>query len=118
MQNIDLIYNNPFGIAFYWKEESITCYSKIQLIFRDIGFLITKEELHLFSKSIKKTMASCSLCECCSEKESCRALLLNTPAKQVSLAVSLKELKDIQDLVDGTLFQINLEGYIKDMTSN
>ncbi|MGB5820249.1 MAG: DUF6686 family protein [Saonia sp.] len=109
MQDINPIYHNQFGVAFQWKRNAAKDIKKIQMVFRDIGLSLSKEELVQFSNHIKCTMNSNTLCKDCAENESCRALLLDTPAPQVTLAMNLKELNAVHDLVEGTLFQLNLK---------
>ncbi|WP_425235769.1 hypothetical protein [Ulvibacterium sp.] len=109
MQDINPIYHNPFGVAFQWKRNSVKDINKVQLVFRDTGLLLSRKELKDFQKSIKYTMESYSLCQDCQQNESCRALLLDTPAPQVTLAVNKKELNAVHDLVAGTLFQLQLD---------
>ena len=112
MQDITPIYQNQFGIAFQWKIGVLRDISKIQMVFRDTGLLLSRKELLQFSNNIKCTMDSTSLCTDCAQNESCRALLLDTPAPQVSLAMSKKEILAINDLVEGTLFQLNLDNLL------
>ena len=109
MQDINPIYHNPFGVAFQWKRNSVKDINKVQLVFRDTGLLLSKKELKDFQKSIKCTMETSTLCQDCPQNESCRALLLDTPAPQVTLALSKKELNAVHDLVAGTLFQLQLD---------
>ena len=108
MKDINPIYYNQFGIAFKWKNHTDMNNLKVQMVFRDTGFLLTKDELVQFSKNIKCSLDSAYLCSDCAESETCRALLLDTPAHQVSLAMSKKELLAIDDLVAGTLFELSL----------
>lgn len=108
MQDIDAIYYNQFGITFKWKNNTDKDLSKVQMVFRDTGLLLTMEELLQFSKNIKCSLDNASLCPDCEVSETCRALLLDTPAHQVSLAMSKKELLAVDDLVAGTLFELNL----------
>ena len=51
-------------------------------------------------------------CDACELKNQCHKFLLTTPCSQIDLAVSMDELKAIKDLVEGTLFKINLEDYL------
>lgn len=113
-EDIHPIYNNNYGIAFQWKKNTSKDIKKIQMIFRDTGLLLTKKELQQFSWNIKCTIAEGeqSLCCDCSQKEFCRALLLDTPAPQVTLAMSYKELHAVRDLVEGTLFQLDLDNFL------
>ncbi|WP_426095148.1 hypothetical protein [Flavobacterium sp. DSR2-3-3] len=39
-------------------------------------------------------------------------ILLKTPCSQIDLAVSMEELNAVKDLVEGTLFKINLDEYL------
>lgn len=112
---IEALYENDIGIAFLWKEKALLKRQKIQLIFRDTGFLLTKKELHQFSEHIQNAIQTQPMCPDCKENENCRALLLETPLPRISFAISAKELLEVQELVDGTLFQLNLEGYLNNI---
>ncbi|WP_282159617.1 hypothetical protein [Ulvibacterium marinum] len=112
MQDINPIYHNPFGVAFQWKRNSVKDINKVQLVFRDTGLLLSRKELTDFQKNIKCALESHTLCQDCQQNESCRALLLDTPAPQVTLALSKKELNAVHDLVEGTLFQLQLDNLL------
>lgn len=112
MKDIHPIYHNNFGIAFQWKRNSVKDILKVQIVFRDTGLLLSKEELTQFSKNIKYTKDNGSLCADCTKNESCKALLVDSPAKQITFAMNAKELAAIEDLVEGTLFQMNLDSYL------
>lgn len=118
MKDIIPIYTNKFGIAFQWKRSDIKQFGKIQVVFRDTGLLLSKEELVQFAEHIKCAKNGRGFCENCSQQEDCRGLLLDTPAPQVTMAVSLNELDAIQDLVEGTLFHMNLDNYLDGICSN
>jgi len=110
--NINAIFHNDIGIAFLWPEQPTKNNQKIQLVFRDTGLLLDKKELVEFSKHIKNAIKTRPLCSDCKQNENCRALLLETPFPQISLAISHTELSAADELVDGTLFQLNLDGYL------
>ncbi len=112
MQDINPIYYNEFGIAFQWKRNAAKDLKKVQFVFRDTGLLLTTTELLQFQESIRHALKRPSSCKECKSDESCRNLLLDTPAPQVTLAVSSIELAEIQDLVRGTLFQLNLDSFL------
>ncbi|QLG46283.1 hypothetical protein [Costertonia aggregata] len=112
MKNINPIYHNPFGMAFQWKRTSVKDIKKVQLVFRDTGLLLSYNELSRFSKNIKHTMDNSPMCSECAQNESCKALFVDSPAPQVTFAMNVKELVAIQDLVEGTLFQLNLADYL------
>ncbi|WP_299891429.1 hypothetical protein [uncultured Lacinutrix sp.] len=113
MDDINTIYYNDFGIAFQWKRCAIEDYKKIQLVFRNTGLFLSFNELLVFSKNIEKVFSKPSLCKDCKENESCKSLLQEAPNPQISFAVSYIELKSIQDLVKGTLVQLELDNVFK-----
>ena len=109
------IYNNEYGVSFQWKRNNAKDIMKVQIVFRDTGMLLSKEELVQFSKNIKYTVANKSLCNDCVNNDSCRALLIDSPAPQITFAVNVKELDGIHDLVAGTLFQMNLNNFLDEL---
>lgn len=115
MEDIHLLYYNDYGISFHWKRDiSRENFNKVQLVFRDTGFYLYPEEIALFSKQIKNAKEL----HCSRNFEKCeqgRNILLSTPSRQIDLAVSKKELNMIDDLVKGTLFQINMDGFLKEI---
>lgn len=112
MQDIHPIYHNNFGVAFQWKRNTVKDIMKVQVVFRDTGLLLTKEELLQFSKNIRFTRMHSSLCADCAENELCKALLVDSPASQITFAMNLEELDAVEDLVEGTLFQLDLDNYL------
>ncbi len=106
------IYGNDFGLAFYWKRADEFFCNKIQLVFKEIGFHLTLPELEYFSTLICESQLRINGCTDCELKQNCSRFLLQTPANQIDLAVSVQELKGIQDLVDGTVFKLKLQNYL------
>jgi hypothetical protein len=112
MKDIEQIYYNSFGVSFYWKKENKTILDKVQLVFRETGFYLSIAELNQFCDLIEASLIENSCCESCQLKNSCHKFLLKTPLSQVDLAVSMKEIKSIKDLIEGTLFRIDLDEYV------
>lgn len=112
MAMITQIYGNKVGMAFYWIRSDAVEKEKIQLVFKETGFNLTLSELEYFSKLIIESEARTHCCADCKLKNECGRFLLQTPAKQIDLAVSIAELEGIQDLVDGTIFKIKLQNYV------
>lgn len=112
MKGIEKIYYNDFGMSFYWKEENTVKSEKVQLVFKETGFYFSVSELQHFVALIEDSSMRNSCCENCKIKHRCAKFLLKTPVTQIDLAVSMKELDSIKDLVEGTLFKIKLEEYI------
>ena len=115
MDDIIPIYHNNLGVAFQWKRNVLKDILKIQLVFKDTGFLLTKNEVEKFSQYVLTTIEKTCLCESCSRNEECKAHVVQTPAPQISLALSYKEIRALNDLLDGTLFQIELENLLTDI---
>ncbi|EDP96951.1 DUF6686 family protein [Kordia algicida OT-1] len=118
MSDIHRIYHNDIGIAFQWKQDlAKNKHDRFQVIFRDTGFYLTLSQLKNFAKLIEQA-ANRGYCKDCKAKNNCRSILLKTPAANVDLAVSEKELETISDLIEGTLFQIHLRTYLNDLCRN
>ena len=113
MEDINTLYYNSFGIAFQWKRVRLKDIKKVQLVFRNTGLFLTHTELIQFSKQVLSTFQSPNMCKDCKQNDSCKSLLLQTPSTKISLAVSYKELENIQDLVKGALVQLELENVFK-----
>lgn len=105
MEEIEIIYQNNIGISFYWKEH--TDKSKIQVIFKDVGFLLDSSELFLFSSQCQQSLSS-SKCGNC-HNPNCKSYLLKTPSSKIDLAVSKNELKEIEALLHQTVEKISLK---------
>ncbi|WP_413999548.1 hypothetical protein ACMDB5_03035 [Flavobacterium sp. W1B] len=112
MKEIKQIYYNDSGTSFYWRKENEIVIDKIQLIFRETGFYFNKQELELFKNCIEESFLLNNSCEDCKLKNHCTKFLLKTPCSQIDLAVSMEELNAVKDLVEGTLFKINLDDYL------
>ena len=111
-KHVEQLYHNSFGVAFHWREVNFIEKHKIQLIFRDMGFLLSANEVKDFFEDVNHTKAHVSCCESCLEEKHCRSLLLKTPVAKVDLAVSINELLYIEDLLEGTLFQLQLNNLL------
>ncbi len=112
------IYVNELGMSFYWNQSGKIDSDKIQLVFKQTGFNLTLLELEYFSKLIIESNSRIKSCSECKVKANCSRFLLQTPAKQIDLAVSITELEGIQDLVDGTIFKIKLKNYVYGISRN
>ncbi|MDH7446201.1 hypothetical protein [Aquimarina sp. 2201CG14-23] len=117
MSAIDRIYSNKLGISFFWKKKERNTLSKVQLVFRDIGFLLTLNELKDFSDAcILAKQSQC--CDDCNHDQHCRSLLLRTPSDKIDLALNKEELDQVQELINGTIFRIELEDWVKNVGLN
>ncbi|CAM1334519.1 hypothetical protein [Tenacibaculum aestuariivivum] len=114
MEDIIKIYDNKIGISFCWKG---TSNHLIQIIFRDTGFHLTKNEIEQFLEKVidSKNQKNCATCI---KGKNCKSILLQTPSEKVSMAVSYIELGQIDDLLKGTLFQIRMNNYLDNLCKN
>ena len=118
MQDIHRIYHNDYGIAFQWKRDiKRGDIETIQLVFRNTGFYLNYKEIQEFYKKVQAAQRI-QKCKECTSKNKCENYLLQTPSDKVDLAVSKEELIQIKDLIKGTLFQIELNGYINGICKN
>lgn len=112
------IYHNKFGIAFQWKHDfEKKKRNRIQMVFRDLGFYLTVDEIDDFRKAIEVAKV-CKDCKCCKSATNERFILVKTPSDKVDMAVSENELKQMEDLFDGTLFQLRLDSYLEQLCKN
>ena len=112
MEEMKLIYNNDAGTSFFWITEEEVLTNKVQLIFRETGFYFSLQELKLFQNCINESYHLNNCCDDCEFRNNCHKFLLKTPCTQIDLAVSMTELELVKDLVEGTLFKINLVDYL------
>ncbi|NMH27719.1 hypothetical protein [Flavobacterium silvaticum] len=119
MSQIAPLYHNDLGISFFWCEKSEVISSKIQLVFKETGFYFNREELDEFVSLIDDACKrSASACQCCKMRAQCEKFLLKTPISQIDLAVTNYELKGIRDLVNGTIFKLELHRLVNDEGRN
>ena len=109
MNEIKQLYYNTFGVSFYWTKEGKPLSKRIQVVFKDTGMYLTAEQVLEFSELIKE--CGDSRCDSCRSK-CCRKFLLKTPVPEIDLAVDQSEFLQIKDLIDGTLFRIDMFNYL------
>ena len=113
MDGVFKVYSNEIGISFKWKKNE----ASIQVIFRDIGFFLSVLEIESFLCQVLDSKKK-EVCLGCKYGKDCRSMLLKTPSNKISIAVSLNELNEVEDLLRGTLFQADLEQYLNKVCKN
>ncbi|RZJ66884.1 MAG: hypothetical protein EOO50_08335 [Flavobacterium sp.] len=111
MRQIEPIYVNDHGTSFYWKQSDGIVTDKVQLVFKETGFYFSEEELETFARLIEDSCRK-NTCDGCAMRHECVKFLLKTPVSQIDLAVSMYELNGIKDLVQGTLFRMQLQKFV------
>lgn len=110
MNEIEQLYHNDMGVAFHWIKQGVVLKDKVQIVFKETGFYFSVNEIKQFANIIDKT---CNEVKCAGCRYSgCHKFLLKTPLQQLDLAVCQNELMQIKDLVQGTLFHIQLSEYL------
>lgn len=112
MKDIEQIYRNNFGISFYWKEGNEIIADKIQLLFKQMGFYFSIQELNEFHDLIENCVTDHNGYDTSGVKRVFNKFLLKTPYVALDLEISPVELNSIKDLVEGSLFRLNLNEYI------
>ena len=117
MKQIEQLYFNDFGVAFFWKRNGKVLKDKVQLVFKETGFYLSGAEVQEFAGIIEDTCNELGCSGCCNRGR-CHKFLLKTPLNQVDIAVSRDELMQIKDLVEGALFHAQLFDYLDDLCMN
>ncbi|MEW5676751.1 hypothetical protein ABGT15_10590 [Flavobacterium enshiense] len=117
MQQLQEVYHNDLGVAFFWKKDGKVLEEKVQLVFKETGLYLSTSDLMKFSKEVDTTCDKIC-CSDCELKNRCQRYLLRTPFEGLELAVSAAEALQIKDLVEGTLFQMQLNSYLNDICKN
>lgn len=117
MREIEQIYYNDFGVAFHWKKNNVVLKNKVQIVFKETGFYFSLKEIKQFNHIIDNACRKLD-CGTCSQREKCHKFLLKTPLSEIDLAVSEDELLHIKDLMEGTLFTLEMLDYINSIGRN
>lgn len=113
MENIHYLYQNEIGLAFKWKQGALIDCKKVNFVFNSIGLHLTEEEIITFDKHITVALARPLNCDDCCDDNTCKSMLLESTVSQVSFAMSYRELKLMEDLVKGTIFELGLNSILK-----
>lgn len=110
MENATVIYQNEFAIAFYLPTPN-NSNLVAQVVFRDLGFYLTLDELKKFSYQAAEGLEK-RKCANCPHHDNCRSLLLRTPSSKMDMAVSHNELFLLRELLDHTILRIEAQNYM------
>ncbi|MCG2610171.1 hypothetical protein LZZ90_01470 [Flavobacterium sp. SM15] len=117
MQQLQEIYQNDLGVAFFWCKNETVILEKVQLVFKESGFYLSESDLLKFAHELDATCSKIG-CSDCKFQNSCQRYLLRTPFEGMELAVSANEALLIKDLVEGALFQLQLSTYLNNLCKN
>jgi len=106
LKDINQLHHNSYGIAFKW-ESNIMNTAAIQLVFRDINMSLPLSKLHVFLNNVQKTLSEEPIKPITDNNS--KSYVLETPSSLISLVMSFNELENLQDLLEGAIFKINME---------
>ena len=105
--DINVIHYNDFGVAFNWKGSTIFSKNKIQLVFKNTGLLLSRQQLFTFKSDIE--YVAINRCNCSEKSKN----LTPSPCEYISFAMSNSELNGLMDLLNGVCFNIQLLDMLK-----
>ncbi|WP_296316980.1 hypothetical protein [Winogradskyella sp. UBA3174] len=114
MDDIKLIYCNYFGTSFFLKRCTISQLNKVQLVFGQIAFDFTNQELVDLQEIIKSALSHLGdIDNLNNEIDLLNVVLLIKKDREFHFA--FLELKALEDLINGTLFHLNFHDIISDL---
>ncbi|WP_031426890.1 hypothetical protein [Flavimarina sp. Hel_I_48] len=111
MKRAAIIYENEFGIAYHLPTPN-SSNTAAQLVFRDLGFYLTLDELKNFSCHAANGLEKMK-CVDCPHHNNCRSSLLRTPSSKMDMAISHNELLFLRELLDETILRIETKDYLR-----
>lgn len=106
MEDIIIINKNDFGIAFQWKRCSIEHHKKINFVFDKNALHLNESEILVFSELIDMSLDR--LIQNRHDNYSEELMFVETPMSQLSLIMDYENLVLLQNLVEGTLFELGI----------
>ena len=110
------LHSNNFGIALQWTERFSLDEYQVVLIFKNANMNLSFYELKFFKDEISSALER--PLNCCENSKDCSSIILITPLPNLRFVFSYNELIQLEEVVSGALFQLNLSNYIKDFLSN
>jgi len=113
-EDIKELYSNKIGVTFLWetKDKGHLHYNKINIVFNNTALHFDRDELELFLQNIEKSLLRPEYCNKNLPRQS-KSMLLDTPLRQLSFAMSYNDLSLMKDLIQKTLFEIDFLNILK-----
>lgn len=110
------MYSNSFGIALQWTERFSVEEDQVVLIFKNANLNLSYHELKFFRDEIIEAIER--PLTCCENSKDCSSIMLITPLPNLRFVFSYNELIQLEEVVSGALFQLNLSNYLNDILSD
>lgn len=107
---MELIYGNNYG-AFYKVFEAPNQECRLQLIVDTVGIFMAEKDLSHFLGIIQDSDQPCQCATCNGGK--CNKIWCSNPLVDICLKVSEPILAEMEDLVKGTQFLLNMDETLK-----
>lgn len=104
------IYHNNIGSSYFLKDDLDADLSmdRIQLIIGDIALILENNEIQAFLKIINSVKTGCK-CDDCKELNQ---ITCNTSYTKLIFKSNKKNIIELEDLVKGTIFEIQMNALI------
>lgn len=112
---MNLIYSNNYGACYKIDKGSKSKYI-LQLVIDSIGIFMTKEDLKDFLVIILQEPPPCTCKECGGER--CNKIWCSGPFLDVCLKVNPDVLKQLEDLIRGSLFILEMDKTLDEFRIN
>ena len=116
MHFLDPIYHNNSGTA-YAVRSSINddeSYNKVQLQLGDVAILMDFKEIKSFLSIVHSAKNNGCTCPNCTQDGSYKVIKCNTAYAEVKLKVTPRIMKDLEELINGVLFENQINQLLND----
>lgn len=115
MHFLDPIYHNNTGTAFALRscEDRDETFTKIQLQLGDIAILMDLNEIHSFLNTLRRARKSCS-CANCNKEVGYKVIKCDTAYAEVKLKATPKIMDGLEELINGVLFEKQVNKLLED----
>lgn len=107
MDDANVIFKNDFGFVFMWKRNTTKHYKKLNIVFDKTTLHFTEPEVLVFNDLINEALNRHINNRC--KNDTNKLALVETPLAQVSLVMGYENLIALQNLVEGTLVELNFD---------
>ncbi|MDN3621246.1 hypothetical protein QWY81_17400 [Polaribacter undariae] len=107
---LQTIYHNNIGATYFFKDnlDPDLSMNKIQIIIGDIALILEDNEIFSFLEVIESVKMACK-CDDCNEL---KQITCNTSYTKLIFKSTRKNINELEDLIKGTIFEIQLNSLI------
>jgi len=113
MHFLEPIYQNNTGAAYALKSSIDDPFSKIQLQLGDIAILMDMCEVESFLTVVKSAQKGCN-CANCEQEGAYKIIKCDTAYAEVKFKATPRVIEDLEDLVNGIIFEVQVNRLLGD----